>query len=198
MKRQTSFQSFSLQLSARGEAHRNTEKSHQRVYSSNQKIKNTIYPYLVVCSGLYGAGNSSFPQGFGLMRQLEQIFPLWSLPVDFAPVELGSQMFACSQQLCQDGQLTDTADPSHFHTVVGGNACTKADKLRTATGSATLEAPSLTVTCPVEEARGVEQSGVDLTRPPVHQLPTHIHTHVFRPQPGAQPIGAHVQFPSAV
>lgn len=44
----------------------------------------------------------------------------------------------------------------------------------------------------------MEQSGVDLARPPVHQPATHIHTHVFRAQPGAQPIGARVQPPAAV
>lgn len=132
------------------------------------------------------------------MRQLEQVFPLWGLRVRFAPVKLGSQMFLSSQQLCQDGQLTDTSGPSQPHTVVGRNACTETDVLRAVAGSVMHETLRLTVTCPVEEAGGVKQSGVDLTRSPVLQGPTHVHTHMFRPQPGAQPVGAHVRFPSAV
>lgn len=85
-----------------------------------------ISPYLEVCSGLYGGGDSSVPQGLGLMGQLEQKLPQRGLPVGLAPVELGSQVFASSQQLCQDGDLTDPAEPSHLHAVVGGNACTRA------------------------------------------------------------------------
>lgn len=111
-----------------------TEKPQQRVYSSHQETKDTISPYLVVCSGLYGVGDSSFPQGPSLMRQLEQILPQWSLPVGFSPVELGSQMFASSKQLCQDGGLTDPAEPPHLHAVVGGNACTRAEELRSRDG----------------------------------------------------------------
>lgn len=88
-----------------------------------------LSPYLVMCSGLYGVGDSSFPQGFGLMGQLEQIFPLWSLLDRSAPVELGSYMFASSQHLCQDGQLTDPLGPPQFHAVVGRNACTEAQAL---------------------------------------------------------------------
>lgn len=83
------------------------------------------------------------------MRQLEQIFPLWSLLVCFAAVKLSFQMFASSQHFCQGGQLTDTPGPSHLHTGVGRNACTKADALRAAMGSVMHEALRLTVTCPV-------------------------------------------------
>lgn len=60
------------------------------------------------------------------MRQLEQIFPLWSLLVRLAPVKLGPQMFASSQHLCQKGQLSDTPGPPQVHAAVGWNACTEA------------------------------------------------------------------------
>lgn len=87
-----------------------------------------ISPYLVVGSGLDGVGDSSVPQGLGLMRQLEQTLPQWSLALGSAPAELGSQVFASSQQLCQDGDLTDPAEPPRLHAVVGGNACIRGGK----------------------------------------------------------------------
>lgn len=83
------------------------------------------------------------------MRHIEQILPLWGLLVHFVPVKLGSQMFASSQQFCQDGELSGAPGPTQFHTVVGRNACTKADVLRAATGSGMHKAPGLIVTCPV-------------------------------------------------
>lgn len=54
------------------------------------------------------------------------------------------------------------------------------------------------ITCRVEEAGGVKQSGVDLARPPVPHLPAHVHAQMFRPKPEAQPVGAPVGFPSGV
>lgn len=84
-----------------------------------------------------------------MMRQIEQIFPLWNLLLRFAPVKLGSQMFASSQQFPQDGELAGAPGPSHFRAIVGRNACTKADVVRAAPGSGMHEAPALRVTCPV-------------------------------------------------